>query len=296
VSLIRRVALVAASALLAGGVSASAGSPTAVPPAGQRMLDDEALMEDEPDCSLAQLTGPAAVSPAAVTGGPTISLDVMVLVDVEAGAAIARLNDPAARGAAESAVYGKVAQRLGAATRSYAPLDISLQVRRYALLQPLVDGKPRVRTTDGQAIIDLARTFLGGRRPAGIDVVYVVTDLDIQSATTGTALAGLADCIGGVAHPDHAFAVGELGADFSIDAGVVQLWPDYAAKVFGHEVGHLLGAHHHYQECGTAAVGASENREVGPCTLMTNLVDFQSFPFSTLNGMVVRGHAEQWAR
>jgi hypothetical protein len=28
---------------------------------------------------------------------------------------------------------------------------------------------------------------------------------------------------------------------------------------------------------------------------MPNLVDFQSFPFSTLNGAIVRGHAEKFA-
>jgi len=290
----RRLAVLASAALVAAGLS------TVTPAAGSlpvrsAIIDDESLMEG-PDCALAQLTGPAAVSPASVTGGPEIVLDVMVLVDVAEGASIAAIKDPAARRTAAAALYRKVADRLRPSTQSYEDLDVSLVMRRFGLLQPLVAGKPRVRITDGQAIIDLAREFLGGRRPAGIDVVYVATDLDIESATTGSALAGLADCIGGIAHPAHAFAVGELGDDVGIDLAAVELWPDFSAKVFGHELGHLLGGHHHYQECGTAVVGAVGNREVGPCTLMTNLVDLQSFPFSTLNGMVVRGHAEQWAR
>jgi hypothetical protein len=37
---------------------------------------------------------------------------------------------------------------------------------------------------------------------------------------------------------------------------------------------------------------AVERGENGPCTLMTNAVDFQTLPFSNLNGIVVRGHAE----
>jgi hypothetical protein len=58
-------------------------------------------------------------------------------------------------------------------------------VRRFELLQPLVDGKPRARTTDANAITALAKKQLGN------------------------SVAGLADCIGGIGHPDRAFAVGE---------------------------------------------------------------------------------------
>jgi hypothetical protein len=252
------------------------------------------------DCDQAQLTGPEAISTDAITGDPAdINLDVQVVVDVAQGAQIAQIEDPEERAAAEQALYTDIGKRLEVGTQSYAPLDIALRYDDYALLQPLAaDGTPRVRTTNAQEIIDLAKAQFGGARPAGSDVVYIVTDLDIQLPSLGNAVAGLADCIGGVANPDRAFAVGETGVlvgDGGIPIGPITFYKDLTAKIAAHEIGHLMGGHHHYQECGTAAGFAVQRGELGPCTLMTNAVDFQTLPFSTLNGAVVRGHAEEFA-
>jgi hypothetical protein len=283
-----------AALALAGTSATAAGSPPRAPepkPGPHGIIDVEHLMEDV-DCDNAQLTGPAATSAGHVTGDEKVSLDVLTLVDVATGAKIAKDKR------AQKALFDKVRKSLLVGRQSYAPLDIDLKYDDFALLQPLAGGKPRVRTDNAEEIIALAKAQLGGKRRADVDVVYVVTDLDIQVPGIGNAVAGLADCIGGVALPDRAFAVGETGVltgDEGIGIGPVSFYKDLTAKIAAHEIGHLMGGHHHYQECGTAAPTAVGRGEPGPCTLMTNAVDFQTLPFSTLNGIVVRGHAETWA-
>lgn len=297
--LVPLVALVAAALAGSAAVAAPSQAPVSVEPAPgpHGIIDVEHLMEDV-DCDNAQLTGPAATSTNHLTGADPISLDVLVLVDVAQGAQIAAIKSPKQRAAAQRSLFDKVKQSLVVGRDSYEPMAIDLAYDSFALLQPLVGGKPRERTDNAEEIIALAKAQYGGARPAGIDVVYVVTDLDIQVPGIGNAVAGLADCIGGVALPDRAFAVGETGVltgDEGIGIGPVAFYKDLTAKIAAHEIGHLMGGHHHYQECGTAAPTAVERGELGPCTLMTNAVDFQTLPFSTVNSVVVRGHAEAWA-
>jgi predicted Zn-dependent protease len=291
----RLLTLAALAALLVGGTSATAvdtAPRTPEPAPGPHgIIDDERFMQDV-DCEQAQLTGPAATSTEHVAGDEKVALDVLVLVDVAQGAKAAKDKR------AQRALFDKVRKSLVVGEQSYAPLDIALKYDDFALLQPLVAGKPRTRTDNAEEIIALAKKQLGGKRRADVDVVYVVTDLDIQLPGIGNAVAGLADCIGGVALPDRAFAVGETGVltgDEGIGIGPITFYKDLTAKIAAHEIGHLMGGHHHYQECGTAAPTAVGRGETGPCTLMTNAVDFQTLPFSTLNGIVVRGHAETWA-
>ena len=290
------------TAALAGTAALAAPAPAPAPltaepaPGPHGIIDHEFLMEDV-DCDQAQLTGPAATSAGHLTGGESVSLDALVLVDVARGAQIAAIKNKKQRAAAEQALFDQFRQRLAVGAESYAPLGIELKYDDFALLQPLQGGAPRERTDNAQEIIDLAKKQLGGQRPADIDVVYVVTDLDIQLPSLGNAVAGLADCIGGVALPDRAFAVGETSPveEEEIPIGPITFYKDLTAKIASHEIGHLMGGHHHYQECGTALVAAAQRGEPGPCTIMTNAVDFQTIPFSTLNGVVVRGHAETWA-
>ncbi|MGB1557886.1 MAG: zinc-dependent metalloprotease family protein [Oceanococcaceae bacterium] len=139
--------------------------------------------------------------------------------------------------------------------------------------------------TEAQELIDQAKTYYGGQRPAGIDVVYVLTSKEF-----GT-LAGLADCIGGVKYADRAFGVGEAGDDSPLNLLVYNLGTNMAAGTAAHEIGHLLGGHHHYANCveNALAIGGA------PCSLMFNVGDFSSSGFSLLNGIVVRGHAQAYA-
>ncbi len=297
-SLVGAVAL----ALLITTATTAAATGT---PAGIGMIDLEAQAVD---CDSAQLLGPEATSVDHVTGrAEEISLDVLLVLDLADAVEVARIDrsTPAGEAAyqqAGDALYADVLDVLEASPQPYTDLDITLTWAGWDLLQPLgPDGTARDRTTESQEIIDLARAQMGGARPDDVDIVYVATDLDIQ-ALGQTAVAGQADCIGGVANPENAFAVGEVGDALvhpkdGIPIGPVTFYRDFAAKVAAHEIGHLMGGHHHYQECGTPSTltSAAGRSEVGACSLMSNAVDFQTLPFSALNGVVVRGHAEAFA-
>ena len=142
-------------------------------------------------------------------------------------------------------------------------------------------------------MIDQAKQRFGGARPAGSDLVYVLTAKDIQ-AGGNTGVAGLADCIGGVRFPDRAFAVGEVFEE-DLPIGPLTFYADATAKIAAHELGHLMGGHHHYANCAEGVKSEQEVLEGSPCTLMSNFVDFQSIHFSTANSAVVRGHAVSFA-
>lgn len=147
-------------------------------------------------------------------------------------------------------------------------------------------------TGNGAAgLITQARNHFGGARPAGEDLVYVLTSKDITEAPVGNAVAGLADCIGGVAFGDRAFAVGENLADDPTSLVLYSLGTQLAAKTFAHELGHLLGGHHHYANCVESLLSFGDSL----CTLMFNELSLQRKQFSTLNGLVVRGHSQLFA-
>ena len=173
------------------------------------------------------------------------------------------------------------AELFGISPVSYQPLGIDLRTVQFISVS--------FTGTDAQGLIDQAKAHFGGTRPEGSDLVYVLTSKDIQVGDN-TAVAGLADCIGGVRFDDRAFAVGENLRDFDDPIG-----HNLAAKVAAHEIGHLMGAHHHYANCVEGNLGPDEPGELSPCTLMINVVDLASLNFSTLNGTIVRGHATSFA-
>ena len=179
---------------------------------------------------------------------------------------------------------------LSKAPSSYAPLDIKLNFKKWGLLD-----QPRKRIVDSQKMINLSRKQFGGERPRGFDVVYTLTDLDMTAPGLGSAVAGQADCIGGVRYDRHAFAVGEISQYENLRFGPVTFYYAATSKIAAHEIGHLMGAHHHYQDCVEGIPTELEEGEPSPCTLMTNFVDFQSLNFSVVEGATVRGHAVDFA-
>jgi hypothetical protein len=213
-----------------------------------------------------------------------------MLLDLKEGADVARLKGKK-RAAAMDDLVAKAKKLLAKSPTSYEPLNIDLNFKKWGLLAPNRSD----RTVDSQSIIDLSKDKFGGTRPDGFDVVYTLTDLDMTAPSLGAAVAGQADCIGGVRYDEHAFAVGEISQVEDLAAGPVTFYHAATAKIASHEIGHLMGAHHHYQECASGIPTELEAGEVSPCTLMTNAVDFQSLNFSTLEGAVVRGHANDFA-
>lgn len=133
-----------------------------------------------------------------------------------------------------------------------------------------------------QTLINDARNHFGGSRPAGADLVYLLTSRDIND----DGVAGFADCIGGIRFADRAFAVGEFSADNGASLGPVTLQDEIAGKIMAHEIGHLLGSHHHQSNCSESAVLGTDN---DGCTLMINDVGLASLLFSTVNGDISRG-------
>lgn len=256
---LRTAAALALVALSTGAAQGSAASADHRQPG---------LVEEEPqDCSrvvpAVQTLDHVVVSPSS----PAVRLDVLVLAEAK--------DLPAARKA------------LGTAGRAYAPLRIDLVPRfRQVRIPDLRD--------DERAYVAWAKRFLGGLRPAGVDVVYLATSRTLAGG-------GAADCIGGVAYPDRAFAAGQLSAAGTVGLRVVgappppdgPAVPDGGAKVAAHEIGHLLGGQH---ELGADCRPGSDD-PTHPCDVMLS-VSAQSIGlrFGALNGAVVRDHALRFAR
>jgi hypothetical protein len=133
-------------------------------------------------------------------------------------------------------------------------------------------------------LLDYAKARYRGQRPAGTDAVYFMT-----RAWDG----GFADCIGGVADPRRAFAIGSV--DYAIE-GVVPAPTVDEGNIAGHELGHLFGAHHHYSNCTEAQPYAALRGEPGPCTLMSPLAMAFTGSVSTVERLFIRHYAKQYAR
>lgn len=146
-----------------------------------------------------------------------------------------------------------------------------------------------VSTIDSQRLIDLSREHVGGIRPHGTDVVYTMTSKDLTGPPpVGSAVAGQADCVGAVVNPAEAFAVGEDGEDESDG------WNHWAGRVSAHEVGHILGAHHHYANCAEGDLEEAVDTW-STCSVMFNDIVFTSLKFSTVESAAVRGYSLAYA-
>jgi len=187
-----------------------------------------------------------------------------------------------------------VAKRLMArAAESYKPLNIRLTLA----------GMKSVTydTSISSELIEAAKTTMGGKPPKGVDIVGVFTNKEMQSATGGAGtVVGQADCIGGIRWDDTSFFVfsditdienPSTGTTGTLNSMGLNPNVDAASEVIAHEIGHLMGAHHHYANCVEGNLSSAGPSDVSPCTLMFPAVNFASLNFAALEGATVRGHA-----
>lgn len=211
---------------------------------------------------------PEAASISGITdNGSDVDLSVRVLLD---GVTLER----------GQAIFAKAAE-------SYAPLGITLSPTGFETVD--------FSGTDGYGLINQAKDRFDGSRPAGSDLVFTLTTKNIVTFGLGD-IAGQADCVGGVRYPERAFAVGETTGVENLEFFSLRMYMDAAAKIAGHEIGHLMGAQHHYANCAEGKSRVEEGWiEPAPCSLMFNSIDFMATNFDAVNGVVVRGHAVQFA-
>jgi hypothetical protein len=235
---------------------------------------EQALDIEQGDCL--ELIPEALSVPGLLDDGRTIELTVMLLLD-GTDAAVAT-------------------EQMAKAAESYRPLGIELVLKK--------TRKVNFTSTVSGDLISDAKALVGGVPPKGIDLVGVFTSKTMQGSAGGTTVVGQADCIGGIRWDEHSFFVvsdirdiedpqtgttgtlNEMGLNPNVDA---------TAEVFAHEIGHLMGAHHHYANCVEGNLSSAGPGDVSPCSLMFNAVNFASLNFTAVSGSVVRGHAVEFA-
>jgi hypothetical protein len=249
----------------------------------------ETAVDEESDCGLESspevrdLDEAAGIGAAGVIGDPTAATDGLDTAErITLGVQV--VLDGVTPAEADAIFAG--------AKESYAPLGIDLVVAAPYTTHAF-------GTDDGLAIISQTKDLFGGARPAGVDIVEALVGYDIQQLNQ-YAIAGIADCIGGVAHADRAFLVAEGHTPSDVAIGPAVFDADANAHVTAHEIGHLMGGQHHYANC-VEGISPTDVRDDGtvegsPCTLMFNAADFLGGNFDTLNGSIVRGSASRYAR
>lgn len=234
------------------------------PPVGSyplpRPIDDK-----ETNCTTSSLFPGAAYVPL-VDSGDEITVDLFLVGD---------------RGIGEY----RMAQLVTRAQKAYTPLNMKLNI--VGTREVIFEG------TDSVGLIEQTKDlFPDGERPPGADAVLMFTSANLTAPGLGDAVAGQADCVGGIEFPTKAFVVVEdRSGDAPTNFGPLTLFGQTPAKIAAHELAHLFGAHHQYANCAEGIPSEAEDAEASPCTVMFNDVGLVSLAFSALEGSVVRGYA-----
>lgn len=233
-------------------------------------------LDDETECST---DGVGDVVPDKASTDPAgrepVDLDLLVLLD---------------------GVSKKEAQAIvTSAQQSYDPLNVTLKAtyKRFTVKSDgtAADGQP---TRAARSLLDeIAAAY--GSPPEGIDVVHLLTSKDLLDDENpnrdGTdATGGEAACVGGIRLDGQQFSVSEARFRFAAENDPAD---DFHAIAFAHEIGHLLGAHHHYGNCAEGRVVNPAGQ--GSCTVMFPLAALNSARFGTLESRVIAGYAESYA-
>ena len=222
---------------------------------------------------------PASIGLPVIDTGDRIELSVMLLLD-GTDAAVAQ-------------------QIIAKAAESYREHNIDLVLKKTKTVA--------FTSMLSEDLIASAKAAVGNVPPRGIDLVGVFTNKTMQAVTaTGVGtVVGQADCIGGVRYDQHSFFVVSdirnienptTGNTGTINSLGLNLNVDATAETMAHEIGHLMGAHHHYANCIEGNLTSAGPNDVSPCTLMFNAVNGTSLNFGVFSGAVVRGHASDYAR
>ena len=183
----------------------------------------------------------------------------------------------------------KAGRIVAVAARAYEPIGITLKAGTVTEVEFEGDD-PSDLFTQAMRVVP--------ERPPGVDAVAVLTSVDLGKTRGNSAVAGQADCIGGVRYKDYGYFVAETtnGDDDASFGGLISLLGELDAKTFAHELGHVLGAHHHYANCAEGTDAGDNGLEGGPCTMMINDLGLMSLHISQVEAAAIKGHSGIWAR
>lgn len=161
-------------------------------------------------------------------------------------------------------------------------------------------GRQRPRA-NSQTLFAEAKAHVGGAPPDPHDAVIVLTDRDLND--NGSEYMGVANCIGALADPEMAFGLAEGWAD--VWQSPLGTQPDLSSIIWSHELGHLVNAPHHYDDCTFGATRAGTDGRLlqeEECSLMQYLggpgsgkLTTMTLYFGPVNREVVRAHVQRFA-
>lgn len=138
------------------------------------------------------------------------------------------------------------------------------------------------QTAGGAGLDELKVHYQAEHAELRRDAVHFFTGRDIDGA-----VAGVANCIGGVGNETLAFSWGEYTATFPQPP----FWAtSFDVLVPAHEIGHILRGEHHLGNCAesTRIIGVLER-----CTLMFPVADPNTMKLSISNRLAIRGYLDE---